>query len=134
MILYKGNPDAAMDAAFGDPVFAAWHQLERDVSPKAASVNDHVKNKSKDFSTALAAQQPIYLAKITQFQYAIDHRAQLSATLRSGVAAAVRSATGVPTDADTEALRNAGLITATGNGSGGASRAISQFLFCSPHP
>lgn len=134
-MLQKGS-GAALDSALGDPVFTAWHELDSDVSHKMALISDHIKSRSKDFSTALAAQQPVYSANIKRWQWAVDNHAQLSAALRSGVAAAARVATGVPTDADIEALRNAGLISTTSvnNGSGGVSPSVNQFLFCSPNP
>ena len=124
---------AALDSMAGNSAFIAYHQLENDVSPKISSVNDHIKTKRGEFSAALSARQPVYAKDLQGLQYGIDHYAQLKAALGQAAGAAARNVTGVPTDADRQALRQAGLLTVTSDGSG-VSGPVNQLLFCSPNP
>jgi hypothetical protein len=125
---------AALDSMTGNSAFIAYHQLEQDISKKIASVNDHIKNKTKEFSVALSARQPVYAKDISDLQYGIDHYAQLKAALGQAAGAAARNVTGVATDTDKQVLRQAGVLTVTTDGSGGVSGPVNQLLFCSPNP
>ena len=128
--LLRSDGGSALDSVADGSVFIAYHQLDQDVRPKIASVLDHVKAKSKDFSVALASQQKYDAVWIPKYEAAIEHYPQMTADLRNAVRAASRSVNGVPSEADRQAMQRAGLLTAPSVGST-VSGTVTGMLFCS---